>query len=117
MRPRGVKPRSGKGGEEEEEMRIRPDIVAFSCGINKTDTEDLKRFDTKRADAAAKATEPVKDEKPQGKTSPSIETHAATALRTPGIAFFRINLSPGPRSVIGTDCHPVTSGMSARLSC
>ena len=43
--------------------------------------------------------------------------HAATALRTVGIEFFRINLPAEPRSVIGTDCHPVTSGMSARLSC
>ena len=42
--------------------------------------------------------------------------HAATALRTVGIEFFRISLSAGPRSVIGTDCHPVTSGISGRLS-
>ena len=41
--------------------------------------------------------------------------YAATALRTVGIEFLRINLPGGPRSVIGTDCHPVTSGMSGRL--
>ena len=41
--------------------------------------------------------------------------HAATALRTVGIEFFRISFPAGPRSVIGTDCHPVTSGMSERL--
>ena len=41
--------------------------------------------------------------------------HAVTALRTVGIESFRINLPAGPTSVIGTDCHPVTSGMSERL--
>ena len=50
----------------------------------------------------------------EGKTTRS--AHAATALRTVGIEFFRINFPAGPRSVIGTDCHPVTSGMSERLN-
>lgn len=44
----------------------------------------------------------------------SSTAQAATVFRTVGIEFFRINLSAGPRSVIGTDCHPVTSGMSER---
>ena len=49
----------------------------------------------------------------KGKTTRS--AYAATALRTVGIESFRISLPAGPRSVIGTDCHPVTSGISARL--
>jgi len=52
----------------------------------------------------------------KGEREATRSAHAATALRTVGIEFFRISLPAGPRSVIGTDCHPVTSGMSARLN-
>jgi len=112
-------------------------VAFFSRIINRTDTDRAKRFDTKRADAAMEAADGTTrehgqylyprsrvdervvcvcacDAGRQGKLPTS--AHVATALRTVGIEFFRINLSAGPRSVIGTVCHPVTSGMSPRFS-